>query len=221
MATSSSLASLLSILVTVNLGSSRTFWEGFIGNKENSLGEAGHRDQVEATTTSRRPRPLDYSSPGSAYGLIDAVLGTDRRRARHYGSGGRGRGRGRGEEDVWLEEGSLLVLRGGVLDTEPPTTTTRRPWTPSSSSSVFQPSVRVVTSNMFNRVTVLRLRDRGRGGQQQEVRRSDRHPGADTSVNTRLASDGVNTRLADNDRAASRDNRGWLGLGVQLHCFIC
>ena len=156
MATSSSLATLLSILVTVNLSSSRTFWEGFIRNKENSLGEAEHRDKVEATT--RRPRPLDYSSPGSAYGLIDAVLGTDRRRARHYGSGGRGRGRG--EEDVWLEEGSLLVLRGGVLDTETTTTTTRRPWTPSSSSSVFQPSVRVVTSNMFNRVTVLRLRDR-------------------------------------------------------------
>ena len=90
------------------------------------------------------------------------------------------------------------------------TTTTRRPWTLSSpsvsDSSVFQPSVRVVTSNMFNRVTVLR------GGQQQEVRRSDRHPGADTSVNT---------RLPDNDRAASRDNHGWLGLGVQLHCFIC
>ena len=209
MATSSSLASLLSILVTVNLGSSRTFWEGFIGNKENSLGEA----EVEAAT-SRRPRPLDYSSPGSAYGLIDAVLGTDRRRARHYGSGGRGRGRG--EEDVWLEEGSLLVLRGGVLDTET-TTTTRRPWTPSvSSSSVFQPSVRVVTSNMFNRVTVLRGRDRGRARQQQEVRRSDRHPGADTSEHS-----GANTRLAGNDRAASRDNRGWLGLGVQLHCFIC
>ena len=211
MATSSSLASLLSILVTVNMGSSRTFWEGFIGNKENSL----VKDEVEATT-SRRPRPLDYSSPGSAYGLIDAVLGTDRRRARHYGSGWRGRGRG--EEDVWLEDGSLLVLRGGVLDTETPTTTTRRPWTPSSSSSsVFQPSVRVVTSNMFNRVTVLRGRDRsrGRGRQQQEVRRSDRHPGADTS------DDGVNTRLAENDRAASRDNRGWLGLGVQLRCFIC
>ena len=183
MATPSSLATLLSILVTVNLSSSRTFWEGFIGNKGNSLVE----DEVEATT-SRRPRPLDYSSPGSAYGLIDAVLGTDRRRARHYG------GRGRGEEDVWLEEGSLLVLRGGVLDTETPTTTTtRRPWTPSSSvssSSVFQPSVRVVTSNMFNRVTVLRLRDRDRGGQQQEVRRSDRHPGADTSEHS-----GVNTRL--------------------------
>ena len=195
MATSSSLATLLSILVTVNLGSSRTFWEGFIRNKENSLVE----DKVEATT-SRRPRPLDYSSPGSAYGLIDAVLGTERRRARHYGS----RWRGRDEEEVWLEEGSLLVLRGGVLGTETTTTTTRRPWT--FSPSVFQPSVRVVTSNMFNRVTVLR------GGQQQEVRRSDRHPGADTSVNT---------RLVDNDRAASRDNRGWLGLGVQLHCFIC
>ena len=201
MATSSSLATLLPILVTVNLGSSRTFWEGFIRNKENSL----VKDKVEAsTTTSRRPRPLDYSSPGSAYGLIDAVLGTERRRARHYGS----RWRGRDKEEVWLEEGSLLVLRGGVLHTETTTTTTRRPWTPSSSSSVFQPSVRVVTSNMFNRVTVLR------GGQQQEVRRSDRHPGADTG-------DGVNTRLADNDRAASRDNHGWLGLGVQLHCFIC
>ena len=200
MATSSSLATLLSILVTVNLGSSRTFWEGFIRNKENSLVE----DKVEAST-SRRPRPLDYSSPGSAYGLIDAVLGTERRRARHYGS----LWRGRDEEEVWLEEGSLLVLRGGVLHTEKTTTTTtRRPWTPSSSSSVFQPSVRVVTSNMFNRVTVLR------GGQQQEVRRSDRHPGADTG-------DGVNTRLPDNDRAASRDNHGWLGLGVQLHCFIC
>ena len=200
MAISSSLATLLSILVTVNLGSSRTFWEGFIRNKENSLVE----DKVEATT-SRRPRPLDYSSPGSAYGLIDAVLGTERRRARHYGS----RWRGRDKEEVWLEEGSLLVLRGGVLDTEKTSTTTRRPWTPSSSvsdSSVFQPSVRVVTSNMFNRVTVLR------GGQQQEVRRSDRHPGADTSVNT---------RLPDNDRAASQDNQGWLGLGVQLHCFIC
>ena len=182
MATSSSLATLLSILVTVNLGSSRTFWEGFIRNKENSLVE----DKVEATSTSRKPRPLDYSSPGSAYGLIDAVLGTERRRARHYGS----RWRGRDEEEVWLEEGSLLVLRGGVLHTEKTTTTTttRRPWTPSpsvSDSSVFQPSVRVMTSNMFNRVTVLR------GGQQQEVRRSDRHPGADTS-------DSVNTRLLDN-----------------------
>ena len=198
MAKCSSLATLLPILVTVNLGSSRTFWEGFIRNKENSLVE----DKVEAT--SRRPRPLDYSSPGSAYGLIDAVLGTERRRARHYGA----RWRGRDEEEVWLEEGSLLVLRGGVLETETTTTTTRRPWTPSSSvsDSSFQPSVRVVTSNMFNRVTVLR------GGQQQEVRRSDRHPGADTG-------DGVNTRLPDNDRAASRD--GWLGLGVQLHCFIC
>ena len=203
MATSSSLATLLPILVTVNLGSSRTFWEGFIRNKENSLVE----DKVEASTSTRRPRPLDYSSPGSAYGLIDAVLGTERRRARHYGS----RWRGRDEEEVWLEEGSLLVLRGGVLGTETTTTTTRRPWSSSpsvSSSSLFQPSVRVVTSNMFNRVTVLR------GGQQQEVRRSDRHPGADTG-------DGVNTRLPDNDRAASRDNHGWLGLGVQLHCFIC
>ena len=50
-----------------------------------------------------------------------------------------------------------------------------------------------MTSNMFIRVTVLRLRDRDRGRQQQEVRRSDRHLGADTSdsVNTASAADKI------------------------------
>ena len=52
---------------------------------------------------------LDYQSPGSEYGLIHNVFGTNRRARKLSHSSWN-------KNDVWLEDGNLLVLKGGVLN---------------------------------------------------------------------------------------------------------
>ena len=53
---------------------------------------------------------LDYQSPGSEYGLIHNVFGTNRRARKLSQSSSWNK------NDVWLEDGNLLVLKGGVLN---------------------------------------------------------------------------------------------------------
>ena len=53
---------------------------------------------------------LDYQSEGAPYGLIHNVFG-DSRRARKLSHNSAWN-----KKDVWLEDGNLLVLKGGVLN---------------------------------------------------------------------------------------------------------
>ena len=52
---------------------------------------------------------LDYQSPGATYGLIHNVLGSNRRAKKLS------QRPSWSKNDVWLEDGDLLVLKGGVL----------------------------------------------------------------------------------------------------------
>ena len=52
---------------------------------------------------------IDYKSPTSNYGLIHEVLKTNHRESRKFQSGWR-------SNDVWLDDGDLLVLKDGILN---------------------------------------------------------------------------------------------------------
>ena len=93
---------------TINITTSASFWDNFLPqpivgrnrvSSDSSMTGSGADDlQV-----------LDYQSPGATYGLIQNVLGSNRRAKKFSQSSGWNK------NDVWLDDGDLLVLRGGVL----------------------------------------------------------------------------------------------------------
>ena len=55
---------------------------------------------------------------GNAYGLIHKILGSQRRQPRHQLHGGYDED-GLSRQDIWLNDGNMLVLCGGVFTDKP------------------------------------------------------------------------------------------------------
>ena len=137
---------------------------------------------------------IGYKSPTSNYGLIHQVLQNNHRKSRKYQSGWR-------SNDVWLDDGDLLVLKGGILNNSNKKHVKRKIFSnqlfEKVNNNVFQPSQRIITH--------------------EEVRRNDRVRGV-ISFN-----DNDRNILSANDRANSiypkKQMLDFWGLNIQ--CFIC
>ena len=93
---------------TLVIKTSASFWDNFLGRQpggERSRGVSGSM----TSSGGEDLQVLDYQSPDATYGLIHDVLGSNRR-AKKLSQGSRWN-----KNDVWLEDGDLLVLKGGVL----------------------------------------------------------------------------------------------------------
>ena len=87
---------------------------------------------------------LDYQSAGAPYGLIHNVLGSNRRARKLPQSSAWNK------NDVWLEDGNLLVLKGGVLNGN--TKYNSNLYTkPARFNQKFQPSSRVIFKKAIKR----------------------------------------------------------------------
>ena len=152
-----------------------------------------HQDQSNNIEEEKAAKTLDYKSPESPYGLIHKVLGNTNRQSRKF--------KGGWKSDVWLEDGNLVVLKGGILNQpkKRPQRVFSSIWSRSDGDNdriLFQPSRRIISRH-------------------EEVRRHDR--------NTLVASnhDPVRNRIViDNDRttALHDDGQFW---NVNFQCFIC
>ena len=109
---------LILIGIIFNKTCCQTFWDRFLQNKpkeqqSNWLAIEDNRNwmttKISSETSEERLQYLDYQSPDSTYGLIHQVLGNYRRKPRNFKSNWQ-------KNDVWLEDGDLLVLKGGTLD---------------------------------------------------------------------------------------------------------
>ena len=94
---------------TVNITTSASFWDNFLPPQSESGVERNTVSHSRTSSGGEDLQVLDYQSPGSTYGLIHNVLGTNRR-AKYLSQSSSWN-----KNDVWLEDGDLLVLKGGVL----------------------------------------------------------------------------------------------------------
>ena len=122
----------LTVLCTRCLCISASFWDNFLPLERNKVSEE------QSVGSLGDSQVMDYQSSGAPYGLIHNVLGSNRRARKlsHTSSWNK--------NDVWLEDGNLLVLKGGVLNGD---TKSRDSPNISSNSRVkhrFQPSSRVI-----------------------------------------------------------------------------
>ena len=179
---------------------SQSFWETFLETNSNRPNREGSKSEKKYEDSDAY---LDYKSPDSPYGLIHNVLGTERRKSRRF----------RWNKDVWLEDGNLLVLKGGVLNPDKKFNIKKHEKQKFSSllnrvdddSVMFEPSKRLIPRHQE---AMNRRNDRNRGF---VISSNHRH---DTTINS------------DNDRATninhynynSNNNMFW---PVDFHCFIC
>ena len=179
---------------------SQSFWETFLETNSNRPNREGSKSEKKYEDSDAY---LDYKSPDSPYGRIHNVLGTERRKSRRF----------RWNKDVWLEDGNLLVLKGGVLNPDKKFNIKKHEKQKFSSllnrvdndSVMFEPSKRLIPRH-----------------QEAMNRRNDRNRGFVVSSNHRHD----NTINSDNDRATninhynynSNNNMFW---PVDFHCFIC
>ena len=111
--------------------SSASFWDNF-------LPVPVERNKA-SPVQSEDLQVLDYQSAESPYGLIHNVLGSNRR-ARKLSQASSWN-----KNDVWLEDGNLLVLKGGVLSGNTKSKVNSNIYTKLSRvKQKFQPSSRVI-----------------------------------------------------------------------------
>ena len=173
----------------------QTFWETLFHNvPKQSLENIQTPEEVTDTDeTDNIINHIDYKSPTSNYGLIHEVLKNNHRESRKFQSGWRA-------HDVWLDDGDLLVLKGGILNNNKKKQVKRKIFTNplfEVDNNIFQPSQRIISH--------------------EEVRRNDRLRGV-ISFN-----DNDRNILSANDRAHSiYPQKQMLNFwGLDLQCFIC
>ena len=185
------------ILSAIGCHNCQTFWETLFHNvPKQSLENTQTREDVTSTSDETEDiiNHIDYKSPTSNYGLIHEVLKTNHRESRKFQSGWK-------SKDVWLDDGDLLVLKGGILNNNNKKHVKRKVFTnrlfEKFHNNIFQPSQRIVSH--------------------EEVRRNDRVRGV-ISFN-----DNDGNILSANDRAHSiypqKQMLNFWGLDIQ--CFIC
>ena len=194
---------------------SQTFWDSFFQNtpKQNvvtvtkaaEVSESLHDNHLDHLNH-LNDNHLDYKSWDSPYGLIQDVLGSDRK-SRKLGNNWR-------NNDVLIDDGNLLVLKGGILN--PYTGLKKRKkkqgWRRSfflSNDNNFEPSQRISLVS------------------KEEARWSDRYDGGNQGDNTGDITDHdthQDSSWPANDRASLQlqSDTQYLNLfGFNVPCFIC
>ena len=201
---------ILTLTLMCNYCLCQTFWESFIkiSPKKSSAVITNLASEEEEDESNYDNHQLDYKSWDSPYGLIQDILRSDRK-SRNFASNW-------GNNDVLLEDGDLLVLRGGMLN--PYTGPKKRKrnknnngWRRSffmSSDNSFEPSQRISLISG------------------EEVRRSDRYDDSDNFDITGHDTDHTDqdTSWTANDRASLhlQSDTQYLNLfGFNVQCFIC
>ena len=92
---------------TQYIKTSASFWDNFLPQPVVERNQVS--DSSMASSGGVDLPVLDYQSPGATYGLIHNVLGSNRRAKKLS------QRPSWSKNDVWLEDGDLLVLKGGVL----------------------------------------------------------------------------------------------------------
>ena len=184
----------------------QTFWESFFKSspKQNSAvitNMASAEDEVESNYDNSQ---LDFKSWDSPYGLIQDVFRSDRKsRQLNWRN-----------NDVLLDDGDLLVLKGGLLNpyTGPKKRKRKKTntgWRRSffvSSDNTFEPSQKISLVSG------------------EEVRRSDRYDESDNTGDITDHDTDQDTSWTANDRASLQlqSDTQYLNLfGFNVQCFIC
>ena len=180
----------------------QTFWDSFFKSSPK------HKSVVVTNMATEEEKDVDVSLYDSnhldfksSYGLIQDVLGSDRK-SRNLWNNWAG-------NDVLLDDGDLLVLKGGLLNpyTGPKKRKkTNNGWRRSfivNNDNNFEPSQRISLTSL------------------EEVRRSDRYDDSDSGDITGHDQD---TNWTANDRASLQlqSDTQYLNLfGFNVQCFIC
>ena len=186
----------------------QTFWDSFfkISPIQNNAVITNMASEEEEDASKYDNQQLDYKSWDSPYGLIQDVLGSDRKSRQFVTNWG--------NNDVLLDDGDLLVLKGGLLNpyTGPKkrkrkkTNNGRRRSYFVTSDNSFEPSQRISLTSL------------------KEVRRSDRYDDSDNTGDITGHDTDQDTNWTVNDRATLllESDTPYLNLfGFNVQCFIC